>query len=143
VSKKQRSVTALSPRAEISAQVIVRPAGGRPPPGRLPTAEIVAEFLPSPEAVRAAQEAFARAGFRPSHFLGNSFAITASVSAFERFFGCRLRVNAAGGIECAREKGAGSYELPLERMPAPITKVVDAVTFTPPPAFGPTDYSRP
>jgi hypothetical protein len=58
--------------------------------------------------------------------VGNSFSITAPESTFERVFGTR---------------GAGSLELPLHALPKTLTDHVEAVTFTPPPDFGPTNFS--
>ena len=129
----------LDERREVSAQVVLRPAGGRRPPGATPaTAKNVAEFLPSPEAVREAQAVFQALKFRTEYFAGNSFAITAPAATFERVFRRRLRRNAEGGIECVGEDGTGSYEFPLDRLPSAIAPLVEVITMTPPPAFGPT-----
>jgi hypothetical protein len=42
-----------------------------------------------------------------------------------------------GGVRTAD----GRLELPLEALPADVAALLQAVTFTPPPDFGPTSYA--
>jgi hypothetical protein len=110
--------------APLSALVVLRPGPGRELGDRGPvTAETIGEYLPSPEAVAAAQAAFAALGFEASAAVGPSFSITALRSRFEQVFGT-----------------ADGLELPLDRLPADVRPLVQAVTFTPPPDFGPTEF---
>ncbi len=140
--RRKKSAGTLDPHREISAQVILRPAGGRRPQGSAPaTAETIQEFLPAPDLVRQARSAIQALGFRVGPFVGNSFAITAPAEVFGRALGVNLRVNADGGIECVGKDGSGSYECPREQLPREVAQFVDAITFTPPPAFGPTRFA--
>jgi hypothetical protein len=113
----------------ISAQVVLLPADGRsmrhrPPP----TAANIGEYQPSPAAAEAAVRIFQRAGFDTGLLVGVSFSIAAPARRFEEFFGTKL-----GQME--------GYELPLAALSNELRGIVDAVTFTPPPSFGPTSWS--
>ena len=124
--------------APLSAVVVMRAASGERVPGDLVTAETIRSYLPDPAAVNVARDYFTRAGFHASELFGISFSITAPRSTFESFFGQPLLVRDRSGITTI-ETGEG-LELPLDPLPPDVSAWIDAVTFTPPPAFGPTDY---
>jgi hypothetical protein len=108
----------------VSAVVVLRPAAGGALGDRgAVTADTINEYLPSGEAVAATQQAFAQLGFEVGQVFGVSFSITAPRSRVEQTFGT-----------------AEGLELPLDRLPPEIRQHVEAVTFTPPPDFGPTEY---
>jgi hypothetical protein len=54
-------------------------------------------------------------------------------------FGSRLNVEGRGSFKTVTEK-SGSYELHLDSLPESVAEEIEAVTFTPPPEFGPTSY---
>jgi hypothetical protein len=119
----RRTLNAM-PGDDRSAQVILRPtsgSGGRSP--RLP---------PSPASVELARSFFRTRGFQVSPAFGNSFSITGSAAAYRATFGRPSRGPAGGGMDAA--------ELPLDRLPADVADVVQAVVFPPPPDFGPTNF---
>ncbi len=103
---------------DISAQVVFRAKGPI-------TAATLAANQPPKEAVEAARKLFRKAGFEPGPYVGISFSILGSRSLFEQFFGTRL------------DKLQG-YELPLDSLPKEVAALIEAVTFTPPPDFGPS-----
>lgn len=121
----------------ISAQVVLRPAGGKslremPPP----TAAQLGQYLPSPKDAEAAMRVFREAGFQVGPLVGISFSIAAPLAAFESFFGARLRRTKNRGLKVAGGEGEG-YELPLDALPPEAARLIEVVTFTPPPDFGP------
>jgi hypothetical protein len=103
---------------EISAQVVLRAKGPI-------TAATLAANQPPKDAVEAAQKLFREAGFELGPYVGISFSIAGSRSLFESFFRTRL------------DKLKG-HELPLDALPKEVAAVIEAVTFTPPPDFGPS-----
>lgn len=103
---------------EISAQVVFRTKGPI-------TAATLAANQPPPEAVEAAWKLFREAGFKVSPYVGISFSISGPSSLLESFFGTQL-------------DKLKSYELPLRALPKEMADKIEAVTFTPPPAFGPS-----
>jgi hypothetical protein len=103
---------------EISAQVVLRAKGPI-------TAATLAANQPPKDAVEAASKLFREAGFKLGPYVGISFSISGSRSLFEKFFGTRL------------DKLQG-YELPLDSLPKDAVALIEAVTFTPPPDFGPS-----
>jgi hypothetical protein len=125
----------------LSAQVVLRSASGKPADGGAAiTAATIGEYLPSPEVVAGAKQAFARRGFQVGEVVGNSFAITASGEAFEKLFHARFRRGERGEVTVQGRSESERYELPLGRLPEEIARFVVAVTFSPPPDFGPTGY---
>jgi hypothetical protein len=122
----------------LSAQVVLRPASGRKLGGDSAiTAETLAQYQPSPEAAKRVREKLARAGFEIGPLVGNSFSITAPASTFQKFFATKVREAGKGGLEF---ESAGGMELAAEALPRSLAEDVAAVTFTPPPDFGPTSY---
>ena len=131
----------LSKDHVISAQVILRSATGKPLGGRdLITAENIADFTPSRDAVALVLREFTSLGFEVGPVVGFSFSITGPVRTFADVFQVRLRQGRKGGIERVDERGSVSLELPLEKLPEEVVEVVKAITFTPPPDFGPTEF---
>ena len=127
------------PQEEIvSAQVVLRSAIGKDFDGNsIVTGETLEDYLPTPESVARAQAFFASQGFVAGEAVGISFSITAPVATFVRQFGGVLCRCADGGIKQFVVGAEGSYELSLAFLPENIREIIVAVTFTPPPAFGP------
>jgi hypothetical protein len=123
----------------ISAQVVLRTPSGKPAAGHV-TAENIREFLPTPEIASSVRTAFAAAGFQAGPLVGNSFSISATVGVFENLFKIHLRHKQKGGVASVSVQESGGYELPLQALPRGVIENVEAVTFTPPPDFGPTRF---
>jgi hypothetical protein len=121
----------------LAAEVVLRPASGRLS-GREPiTSANVEAYRPRPAAVAVATAFFRDRGFESSELRGISFTIVALQSVFERTFGTRLAVTRHGSATSVTSE-AGTLELPLAQIPAEVAEVIEAVTFTPPPDYGPT-----
>lgn len=122
----------------ISAQVVLRSASGKSIRGQPAiSTRNLKDYLPSAETIHTVTTAFAAAGFEVSPVVGISFAITAPVSTFEKVFKRRILSDARGGIR-AEGEGQVPEELPVQSLPREIAERIEAVTFTPPPDFGPT-----
>lgn len=122
----------------VSAQVILTSASGKTFDGETNlTAENIAEYVPAPETVVTTQAAFEALGFEVGEMVGISFSIIAPIETFEETFGTSLVYDEEAGIQSAYDDGSLGYELPLESLPDPLAENVVAVTFTPPPDFGP------
>ena len=119
----------------LSATVLLRPAGGGTHENV--TVETVERSLPDPEAQRRAVEYFRDAGFEVTAAYGPSFSIVGERDLFERAFGTRIETQDDQGVLTSE----GTLELPLERVDPEVARSLQAVTFTPPPAFGPTDFA--
>lgn len=127
----------LEDRDVISAQVVLRSSSGRAPDGTSAvTAATLAEFAPAPEAVAAAVEGFRERGFEVGSTVGNSFSITAPAGTFRRVFGVPVHRTERGGLA-----GPGGEALRLDDLPGEISRLLAAVTFVPPPDFGPGSFS--
>jgi len=90
----------------------------------------------------AAQECekyFLEAGFEVGDLYAGSFAITASVAAFEQLFGCHL-INDDKGTHVESDTDLIVYELPLAGLNDYLRHYINVLTFTAPPDFGPSDY---
>ncbi len=127
----------------LSAQVMLRSAGGKAPGARTAvTSENVHEYTPAPETAEAARRAFAEAGFEVGALVGNSFSITAPSGTFEKVFKVKTSRGEAEGVRASAASGGGEagYELPLDELPAGLARGVAAVTFSPPPDFGPSNF---
>ena len=126
----------------LSAQIALRSASGKSFDNKTAiTSENIADYLPSPDTVAAAQKAFAGAGFDVSNAVGISFSITAPASTFEKVFKINLRPDNRGGVKVTAAKGRDeSYELPVKALPEELAQYVAVATFSPPPDFGPTNY---
>lgn len=132
----------LKPGQIVSAQVLLRAASGKRPDGRSRiTAENLAEWIPSSETVQRVREAFRSLGFEVGELLGNSFAINGPVRLFESVFKTGLRQSKAGGMQFADSEPGSGHELAPAKIPRDLREDVVAITFTPPPDFGPTNFS--
>ena len=126
----------------ISAQVVLKSASGKSVDGKTAiTSENIADYAPSPNTATSAAAGFREAGFEVGNMVGNSFSITAPKSTFEKFFKIKLRAEERGDVKVTAAKGATEgYEIPLKVLPGNLSQLVDAVTFSPPPDFGPSNY---
>jgi hypothetical protein len=120
----------------LSATVLLRPAGGRSV-ADVATAETAEQLLPDPAAAERAREFFRRAGFEIAAAFGPSFSIVGPTELFERTFGTRLELRDGTDVQTTE----GRRELPLTSLPPDVQHSLEAVTFTPPPDFGPTKYA--
>ena len=120
---------------QLSAVVLMRPAAGGTV-GEVATAETAELLLPDPGNLAAAQAFFRGIGFEVVGTLGPSFSIVGPRELFERTFGQPLAERPDGGVTTAE----GDVELPLGALQADVARPIQAVTFTPPPAFGPTEF---
>ena len=128
---------ALDRNERVSAQVLLRSASGRAPDPNQPiTAETIATFAPATDAVARVTTYFRSRAFEVGPVVGISFAVTGTVAQFEDVFETTLRRTERKGIAVAGDDASG-LELPLEPLPATVREAIAAVTFTPPPDFGP------
>jgi hypothetical protein len=124
----------MNPETIVSAQVVLAAASGaRPGPQTRITSENVGEWAPSAETIVRVSHALRDMGFEVGECVGNSIAITGPARLFESRFHTKLRDVARGGVQFA----GGGYELAPEKIPLALRPQVIAVTFTPPPDFGP------
>jgi hypothetical protein len=86
--------------------------------------------MPSPETVTRVSTELRNMGFEIGEAVGNSISITGPARLFESFFHTKLRN--VDGVQFA-----DGYELPMEKVPPALRAEIVAVTFTPPPDFGP------
>jgi hypothetical protein len=124
---------------QLSAVVLMRPAGGGTV-GEAARAATAEQLLPDPDAFAAAQALFREAGFEVVGPVGPSFSIIGSKELFERTFGTRLVGTGTGTGPGGVTTDEGAVELPLDPLPSDLARSVQAITFTPPPAFGPTEF---
>lgn len=126
----------------MSAVVVLRSASGKSPGGEAAvTAANVREYLPAASSAEEARRAYAEAGFEVTEVVGNSFSITAPASVFEKTFKVKLRSEENMGVTVQADAGGDAgYEIPAAKLPAHLARHVAAVTFSPPPDFGPTNY---
>ena len=123
----------------LSALVVMRSASGERVPGQSVTSETIGQYAPDPSAVSAVSRSLEQAGFQTSPPVGIAFSISAPQSRFESFFSTHLQLSEDGSVRV--DDGAGDgLELSLAALPEEVRGFVDAITFTPPPDFGPTDY---
>jgi hypothetical protein len=124
----------------VSAQVVLQSASGKSPHGRAAiTADNISDYLPSAKTSADARAAFAKEGFEVGEVVANNFSITAPVETFEKVFNTRLHLEGRGAGKSVKDK-SGDYELPLRALPKTLVDILESVTFTPPPDFGPTSY---
>ena len=128
----------------ISAEVLLKSASGRSiDDTSLITAENVQDYAPSAEAVAEATRYFSEAGFEVGPVRGIGLSISSKASTFEEVLEIKLRPDERGGVVAVTTDGDESYEIPLTPLPGSIRALVVAITFTPPPDFGPTDFMAP
>jgi subtilase family serine protease len=126
---------------EISAQVVLRPESGKSFDGSTEiTSANIQEYLPSSETIRRVRGAFISNGFDVEPVYANSFAITAKAERFEEVFHTKLQMDETHGVQVIQQDNTTGNELPLEGLPKSIIPLIEAVTFTPPPEFGPKNF---
>ena len=131
----------LNKNQVISAQVILRSASLQElESDTVITSENIGEYAPAPEAVARVSQVLIDMGFDVAELVGISFSISASVSTFEKIFEIKLLQEDDGGIKVVKIDGSTGYELPMDALPESIAGLVVALTFTPPPDFGPTNF---
>ncbi len=113
-----------SPDELLSAEVVLRPPGGRRDPAPI-TAGTVAAHRPDPESAARVRRWFTERGFDTTDVYGIGFSVTGPRARFDETFG---------------PGAAGAGELPLATLPDRLASTVESVTFSPPPDFGPTSY---
>jgi len=126
----------------VSCQVLLRAANGQRPDSRSRiVAENIAEWMPSQETVDFVREKLRSSGFEVGEVVGNGMSITGPAHLFESIFRVRLERTPGKGIQFKSDDRTPTYELPKKHMPSDLVEGVVAITFTPPPDFGPTDFS--
>jgi hypothetical protein len=116
----------------LSAEVVLRGPDGDPPEPI--SGENLAQHRPDETRASAVREWFQRHGFDTTDVHGISFSITGPRHLFEKTYATPLVGEGAG-------PGVDIVELPSPAdMPSDLADDVVAVTFTPPPAFGPRSY---
>jgi hypothetical protein len=123
----------------ISALVVLRSAGGREPPAEAITSETVAGLAPEPGAAEAVSTFFRAHEFEVTEPVAISLSITAPRSRFESLFGERLSVQ--GDDRATEVVTSRGVELDTHVLPEDVRRHIRAVTFTPPPDFGPTSFA--
>ncbi|MDF0675828.1 MAG: hypothetical protein P0120_16065 [Nitrospira sp.] len=117
----------------VSAQVVlVAASGASPGPQTRITSENIREWAPSAETIVRVSGELRSMGFDVGGCVGNSMSITGPVRLFESCF--HIKLQEAGGE--VQFEGEG-YELAAEKIPSALRSQIAAVTFTPPPDFGP------
>ncbi len=128
-------------KQNLSAQVILQPAGGK---GSIPaeniTSENIHQVMPSTDDLKKAQTYFSDLGFEVDAGFANSFSITGDKELFEKTFETKISKNEKQAVKARGENDTESSELPSGKLPRDIKKVVETVTFTEPPDFGPTNF---
>lgn len=127
--------------SRLSAQVILKPKGGS---GEISAEEItaanVSRLMPAAEDFQAARKYFADLGFEVDDGFANSFSITGDRKLFEKTFAAEISRNEKSAVKVRRADTADASELPLEKLSAAARKIVETVTFTEPPDFGPGNF---
>jgi hypothetical protein len=123
----------MSPKKIVSAQAVLASAGGkRPGPETRITSENIRAWEPSAEAIARVSSALRGMGFEVGECVGNSMSITGSVRLFESSFDTKLQ-EAGRSVKFAEQ----GYELAQDKIPAALRGDIAAITFSPPPDFGP------
>jgi len=119
---------------------VLRPAAPRRSQAPV-TAENVHEVMPSPEAAALARKTLEQAGFQVGPLVANSFSIAGSMRLFKEVLHAPLESDRrTRAVKAKRSDGSASVELPVRGLPPEVAKVIETITFTPPPDFGPTNY---
>ena len=121
----------------ISAQVLLQSASGKKlGANTLITAENIEDFSPPTDAYPVVSNLFRSKDFEVGPLVGPTFSITASVNKFEALFKVDLQRGEKDAIECV----GGGLEILLDNLPADARKIIQTVTFSEPPDFGPTEF---
>ena len=119
----------------ISAQVSLRPKSGNMPKPESITSENLESFLPDSTRASQTRAHFESLGFEVGALVGNSFSISAAPKKFEQHFHTKiLHTNHFASLE------DGSLELPVAHLPSEVKTAIDAVSFSIPPDFGPSNF---
>jgi subtilase family serine protease len=119
----------------ISAQVSLKPKSGAMPRPESITSENLESFLPDATRVSQTRAHFESLGFEVGALVGNSFSITATRKNFEQHFHTKiLHSNQHASLE------DGSLELPVAGLSDEVKATINAVSFSAPPDFGPTNF---
>jgi hypothetical protein len=129
----------MANKKEVSAQVVLK-AADRSVSGENITSENVGRAMPAEDDVRKATKHFKELGFKVEHPFGNSFSISGPTALFEKVFKTKLSEEEKGGLKAKGASGAKSLELPLTGLPNEVEKIVETVTFSEPPDFGPGNF---
>lgn len=128
-------------KQKLSAQVILKPAGGRSQSSAESiTSENVHLMMPLAEDFAKARSYFADLGFEVDASFANSFSITGDQKLFENTFETKISQNEKRAVKTHTEKDEESSELPLKKFSSEIKKIIETVTFTEPPDFGPGNF---
>ena len=128
-------------KQKLSAQAILKPAGGRDSSSaENVTSENVHRLMPSAEDFKKARSYFADLGFEVDAGFANSFSITGDKKLFEKTFETKISQNEKQAVKARAENDAESSELSLKKLSGEIKKIVETVTFTEPPDFGPGNF---
>ena len=131
----------VSDRPRLSALVIVRPENvGDVGGSEWISSDNVTGYAPNPEGVRQAQAFFEAKGFEVYSPVALAFSIAGPQPLFEETFGGTLQVEIIDGAALSAATGGGDLEMSLDLLPDAISRVVQTVTFEPPPDFGPTSF---
>jgi hypothetical protein len=129
----------MANKKEVSAQVVLK-AADRSVSGENITSDNVARAMPAEDDVRKAASHFKQLGFKVEHAFGNSFSISGTTALFEKVFKTKLSEEEKGGLKAKDARGGKSLELPLTGLPNDVEKIVETVTFSEPPDFGPGNF---
>jgi len=92
------------------------------------------------ESAAGIQENIAKLGLKVGPCVGISFSVTGRLALFQEIFRHRVRAHAEGSLEFVDARGGGTRELAGKALPDSLAGSVQAVTFTAPPDFGPTNW---
>jgi hypothetical protein len=127
----------VNDETSISALVVLRPENDNAGSGPI-TSDVVRSYMPSRTDVEAATSFFAKQGFDVDDVVAISFSITGPRSLFEKLFSQKLEIERRRGGEPRSVRiDSGALEFNLSALPQNISRKLQAVTFTPPPDFGP------
>lgn len=126
-------------KEKLSAQVIMNPASGKRSlsPEQI-TSENVAEIMPSDEDLKTAKQYFSDEGFEVDAGFANSFSITGDKKLFEKTFETKISKDENQAVKSKGE--TETSELPAGKLPENVKQVVETITFTEPPDFGPGNF---
>lgn len=114
----------------ISAQVLLRPASGKPIALDVAiTSDNLPEYTPSPETVASAGKIFRVNGFEVGQMVGVSFSISGTIQKFEKFFETQVRIGNDGINEFVVNGKVIGQELAGEQLPKELQSYVAVVAF--------------
>lgn len=128
-------------KEKLSAQVVVRPASGKRSlsPERI-TSENVAEIMPSDEDLRKAKQYFSDEGFEVDAGFANSFSITGDKKLFEKTFETKITKDEDENDAVKSKSKPETSELSASKLPGDVKRIVEAISFTEPPDYGPGNF---